>query len=102
MGIGADTAPVPFCCYRSDISCDADPAVDAPELIYHSPGNHDSVVFDAALSHREHVVDRQEPVDVDAHPVRVRRFPTDRPAHRVDHGGNRLRSYRFTKDSVAV
>lgn len=47
----------------------ADPALGAPEIIDHSPGNHDGVVYDAAISHREHAVDRQEPVGVDAHPV---------------------------------
>lgn len=49
---------------------DADPAVGAPGLFDHSPCNHDGAVNDVALSHREHAVDRQEPVGVDAHPIR--------------------------------
>lgn len=49
---------------------DADSATGAPELIDHSPGNHDSADNDVALLYREHAVDRQEPVGVDAHPVR--------------------------------
>ena len=53
---------------------DADPAVGAPELIDHSPDNYDCIVIDASLLHREHVVDRLEPVGVDAHPERKGRF----------------------------
>ena len=49
---------------------DADPALGAPEPIDHLPGDHDCVVYDVALSHRGHAVGRQEPVDVDARPVR--------------------------------
>lgn len=44
--------------------------VGAPELIDHSLSNHDGIVCDLALLHREHAVDRQELVGVDAHPVR--------------------------------
>lgn len=47
-----------------------DPAFDAPELIDHSSGNHDSAVGDSALIHREHAAGRQESVGVDVHPVR--------------------------------
>lgn len=49
---------------------DADQAVGAPELIDHSPGNYDCIVNDASLLHREHAVNRQEPVGVDVHSVR--------------------------------
>ena len=49
---------------------DADSTIGAPELNDHSPGNHDSADNDVALSYREHAVDRQEPVGVDAYPVR--------------------------------
>lgn len=49
---------------------DSDPALGAPELIDHLPGDHDCVVYDVALSHRGQAIDRQEPVGVDAHPVR--------------------------------
>ena len=49
---------------------DTDPALGAPELIDHSPGNHDGVVHDIALTFREYAVDRQEPVGEDAHPAR--------------------------------
>lgn len=34
----------------------------------------DGAIYDVALSRHEHAVDRQEPVDVDIHPVRCRRF----------------------------
>lgn len=52
----------------------ADPAIGAPKLLDQSPGNHDSADNDVALSHREHAVDRQDSVGVDAHPVLYRRF----------------------------
>lgn len=55
---------------QSVVPHDADPAVCAPELIVHSPDNYDGVVNDVALAHRERAADRQEPVGVDAHPVR--------------------------------
>lgn len=48
----------------------ADPPVGAPKLLVHSFGNYDSIINDVALSHCEHAVDWQEPVGVDAHPVR--------------------------------
>lgn len=48
---------------------DADSAVDASEPIDHSPGNHDGIVEDVALSQSEHAADRQKPVGVDAHPA---------------------------------
>lgn len=44
-------------------------AIGLPELLDHSFGNQGGVVRDVALSYREHAVDRQEPVGVDAHPV---------------------------------
>lgn len=53
---------------------DAGSTVGAPEFIVHPPGNHVGVVNDVALSLCEHALDRQEPVGVDAHPVRQRRF----------------------------
>lgn len=53
---------------------DADSAIGAPEFLDHSPGNHDGVVHDIALTYREHAVARQESVGVDAHPARYRRF----------------------------
>lgn len=36
----------------------ADSAIGAPELLDHSPGNHDSADNDVALSYRDHVVGR--------------------------------------------
>lgn len=68
-------------CHLQNRSCDSTAArrghiaryrsgVGAPEPIDHSPGNHDGIVCDLALLLREHAVDRQEPVGVDAHPVR--------------------------------
>lgn len=48
----------------------ADSAVGTPDPIDHSLGNRDSVVYDVALSHHEHAVDRHEPVGVDANLVR--------------------------------
>lgn len=53
---------------------DADPTVGAPDLIVHSLGNHDSSDNDVALSYREHAVGRREPMGVDAHAVRQKRF----------------------------
>lgn len=52
---------------------DAYPAFGLPELLDHSFANNDGFVCDLALSHREQAVDLQEPVGVDAHPVRQRR-----------------------------
>lgn len=45
-------------------------AVGTPEFLNHSPGNYDGIVYDVALSYREHAADWQESVGVDAHPVR--------------------------------
>lgn len=55
---------------KAGMPYDADPAVGEPESIELSPGNLVSAVCDVVLSHREHAVDRQEPVGVDTHPVR--------------------------------
>lgn len=56
--------------YKAVIPHDTNPNVGIPEPIDHSPGNHDGVVCDVALSYREHAVDRREPVGVDAHSLR--------------------------------
>ena len=48
----------------------ADPAIGAPELLDQSLGNHDSADNDVALLHREHALDRQEPVGVGVHRAR--------------------------------
>lgn len=59
---------------KAVIPHDDDPAIGTPGLLDHSLGNHDSVVNNVAFLHREHAVDRQEPMGVDAHAVRQRRF----------------------------
>ena len=53
---------------------DVDSIVGAPELINRSLDNQDGAIYDVALSRHEHAADRQEPVAVDIHPVRCRRF----------------------------